>query len=54
MLNQMITKYQRWKAIQNTASELSTLSNRTLEDLGISRDQIHNIAKRAVFKKRGI
>ena len=37
-----------WKRYNRTVSELGTLSNRDLADLGIARSDIHRIAREAV------
>ena len=36
---------QKWSAYQRTVRELSALDNRMLDDLGISRGDIHDIAQ---------
>ncbi len=46
LLNELIARYRRWKSIRETIVALEGLSNRELDDLGISRWRIHDIAKR--------
>jgi uncharacterized protein YjiS (DUF1127 family) len=42
----IITKYRRWKSINQTIRELNQLDNHELNDLGISRWRISEIAHR--------
>lgn len=44
----LIAKYRRWKLINNTVRALSMLDDRELNDLGIGRWRIAEIAKRSV------
>ncbi|PZN48690.1 MAG: DUF1127 domain-containing protein [Proteobacteria bacterium] len=44
----LIRNYRNWLAYRETVSELGRLSNRQLQDLGITRDEIRSIAKRAM------
>lgn len=39
---------QRWAAYQQTVRELSTLDNRSLNDLGITRSDIQRVAREHV------
>ena len=41
------TRYSRWQRFNRTKSELEALSNRDLADLGISRSDIHRLAREA-------
>jgi uncharacterized protein YjiS (DUF1127 family) len=41
------TRYTRWQRFSRTKSELESLSNRELADLGISRTDIHRLAREA-------
>ena len=41
------TRYTRWQRYRRTKSELEGLSNRELADLGISRTDIHRLAREA-------
>lgn len=43
----IIGKYRNWRAYRRTVTELSALSNRELDDLGISRGDIPYIARRS-------
>ena len=43
----LIRNYRNWRAYRDTVSELDRLSNRQLHDLGIVRDQIKTIARKA-------
>ena len=45
----IIQKVRRWRKVQNTVNELSQLSDRELDDLGISRANIPHVARRSVF-----
>lgn len=40
-------KYREWRSYRRTVNELSALSNRELNDLGISRGDIPHVARRA-------
>ena len=44
----LIRNYRNWRRYRETVSELSRLSNRELQDLGISRSDIPNVARRSV------
>lgn len=44
----LIRNYRNWRRYRNTVDELSRLSNRELNDLGISRGDIPYVARRAV------
>ncbi len=44
----MIRNYRNWRAYRDTVNELGRLSNRQLNDLGISRGQIRQVAKAAI------
>ncbi len=48
MANNLVTTYKNWLKYRETCNELNRLSNRELNDLGISRSDIANVAKRAV------
>ncbi len=41
------TRYTRWQRYSRTISELQSLSNRDLADLGISRPDIQRVAREA-------
>jgi uncharacterized protein YjiS (DUF1127 family) len=45
MLDNVVRKYQNWKRFRNTYDELSQLSNRELNDLGINRGDIARHAR---------
>ena len=47
MFNELATRYRRWKSIRVTIRELTRLDDRELNDLGISRWRIADIARRA-------
>lgn len=42
--------YNNWREYRKTVSELSSLSSRELSDLGISRCDIHAVARRGNHK----
>ncbi len=44
----LIRNYRNWRRYRETVTELSRLSNRELTDLGISRSDIHYVARKAV------
>ena len=44
------SNFRRWARIRNTIRELSSLSDRDLNDLGISRSDIRFVAKRSVAR----
>ena len=44
----LIRNYRNWRRYRDTVSELSRLSNRELNDLGIGRSDIHYVARKAV------
>lgn len=47
MFEVLKTRYSTWKRYSRTVSELESLSNRELADLGISRADIHRLAREA-------
>ncbi|MBL6431177.1 MAG: DUF1127 domain-containing protein [Alphaproteobacteria bacterium] len=47
MFDSLARKYRTWRTYQNTVSELSRLSTRELDDLGIARGDISFVARRA-------
>lgn len=48
MLDNVVRKYQNWKRFRTTYDELSQLSNRELNDLGIGRADIARHARAAM------
>ena len=44
----LIRNYRNWRVYRDTVTELGRLSNRQLHDLGIVRDEIKIIARRAI------
>ena len=44
----IIRNYRNWRRYRETVSELSRLSNRELTDLGISRSDIHFVARKSI------
>ncbi|MBN9243980.1 MAG: DUF1127 domain-containing protein [Mesorhizobium sp.] len=44
----LIRNYRNWRAYRDTVTELDRLSNRQLNDLGIIRDEIRMIARKAI------
>ena len=51
IINKQIAKINRWQRVNNTMRELSRLTNRELDDLGIARCDIHNVARQSVRKE---
>ncbi|MBO0346285.1 DUF1127 domain-containing protein [Roseibium limicola] len=47
MLDTFVRKYQTWKRYRTTYDELSQLSNRELQDLGINRGELSYFARSA-------
>ncbi len=44
----LIRNYRNWRVYRETVTELGRLSNRQLHDLGIVRDEIKIIARKAI------
>ena len=44
----LIRNYRNWRVYRETVSELGRLSYRQLHDLGIVRDEIKSVARRAI------
>jgi len=44
MFNKILNGYRRWKGVQSTIRELNRLSDNELNDLGIGRWRIRDIA----------
>lgn len=44
----LIRKFRNWRAYRLTVEELGQLSNRQLADMGLRRDDIHSVARRAL------
>lgn len=42
----IIGKFKDWRSYRRTVNELGALSNRELDDLGISRSEIPSVARR--------
>jgi len=51
IINKNMRKFQRWQRINNTVRELSRLTGRELNDLGIARCDIYNVARQSVHKE---
>lgn len=49
MFTTLKSRYSRWQRYSRTVSELESLSNRDLADLGISRTDIPRLAREAVL-----
>jgi uncharacterized protein YjiS (DUF1127 family) len=47
MSNRFVSTYRAWRKYRETYNELMRLSNRELDDLGINRVDIPNIARQA-------
>ena len=43
----LIRNYRNWRVYRDTVNELGRLSNRQLDDLGIIRDEIKTVARKA-------
>ena len=44
----LIRNYRNWRRYRDTVSELNRLSNRELNDLGISRGDIQFVARKSI------
>lgn len=44
----IVRTYRNWRRYRDTVNELTQLSNRELADLGIPREDIGRVARRAV------
>ena len=45
IINKNMRKFHRWQRYNNTVRELSRLTSRELDDLGISRGEIQSVAR---------
>lgn len=45
--NTIMNRYRRWRRYRDTLRELSSLSTRELDDLGIRRSDIGRVARQA-------
>ncbi len=45
MIDSVVRKYNNWKRFRQTYDELSALTNRELDDLGIARSDIARYAR---------
>ncbi|MHA1547460.1 MAG: DUF1127 domain-containing protein [Alphaproteobacteria bacterium] len=50
MSNRLVENYRNWRRARRTYDELSRLSARELADVGISRYEIREVARRTVAK----
>jgi uncharacterized protein YjiS (DUF1127 family) len=48
MFDTVVRKYNNWKSYRRAVDELSSLSSRELQDLGISRGDIKFVARRSL------
>ena len=48
MFETVVRKYNNWKSYRRAVDELSSLSSRELQDLGISRGDIKFVARRGL------
>lgn len=44
----LIRNYRNWRRFRETVTELNRLSNRELNDLGIARANIREVARKAI------
>lgn len=44
----LIRNYRNWRRYRDTVSELNRLSNRELNDLGIARSDIRDVARKSI------
>jgi uncharacterized protein YjiS (DUF1127 family) len=50
MFDNVVKNYRQWRNYRTTVNELSRLSSRDLNDLGIGRGDIEFVARRAAKK----
>ena len=50
MFDSFVDGYRQWRNFRDTVDELSRLSNRDLNDLGICRGDIAEVARQSVGK----
>ncbi len=48
MIDTVVRKYNNWKRFRQTYDELSSLTNRELDDLGIARSDIARYARQSI------
>jgi uncharacterized protein YjiS (DUF1127 family) len=44
----MIRNYRNWRRFRKTVNELSRLTDRELDDMGLRRGDIHSVARSAI------
>lgn len=44
----IVRSFSNWRKYRQTVNELGRMSNRELSDLGINREEIRHVARRAV------
>jgi uncharacterized protein YjiS (DUF1127 family) len=44
----MMSTYRNWRTYRNTVSQMNALSQRELDDMGIARAQIRELARKAI------
>jgi len=49
VIDSLVTRFRSWRKYRSTYEELMKLSSRELDDLGISRSEIPNIARRVAL-----
>ncbi|KIT16835.1 DUF1127 domain-containing protein [Jannaschia aquimarina] len=47
--NELVTRFAKWRTYRKTVSELSELSERELDDLGLAPGDIRNVAMQAAY-----
>ena len=50
LFHEITTEYRRWKSIRETIAALEGLPTAELDDLGIARWRIHDLAARSVAR----
>ena len=50
MLDNLVTRFNRYRLYRQTVNELSDLTNRELEDLGLNRSMIRRVAYQAAYE----
>lgn len=53
-LPKLIESYRRQRMVKRTMTELASLTNRELKDMGINRGDIYSIAMESVYDNTGV
>ncbi|GGH30178.1 protein of unknown function [Cribrihabitans marinus] len=53
LLDNLVTRFTQYRLYRQTVNELSELSNRELDDLGLNRSMIRRVAYQAAYENGG-